>query len=78
MKNICKSMTPQVILLKHIILFDMNIYVSRKENQISKIKNDLLILSNKARFIVETLEDKIDLRKKKDQVIVELLTTMEI
>ena len=52
-------------------------YVSRKENQISKIKNDLLILSNKARFIVETLEDKIDLRKKKDQVIVELLTTMK-
>ena len=52
-------------------------YVSRKESQISKIKNDLLILSNKARFIVETLDDKIDLRKKKDQVIVELLTSMK-
>lgn len=52
-------------------------YVSRKESQISKIKNDLLILSNKARFIVETLDDKIDLRKKKDQAIVELLTSMK-
>jgi DNA topoisomerase-2 len=50
-----------------------NYYVIRKEKQINKLKNELIILSNKARFILALLENKIDLRKKKDSEIVELL-----
>ena len=51
-------------------------YVSRKENQLDILKRELVILSNRARFIVETLDDKIDLRKKRDDIIVQLLTDM--
>ena len=51
-------------------------YVSRKENQLDILKRELVILSNRARFILETLDDKIDLRKKRDDVIVQLLTDM--
>jgi DNA topoisomerase II len=49
-------------------------YIIRKEKQINKLKNELIILSNKARFILALLENQIDLRKKKDSEIVELLT----
>ena len=52
-------------------------YVSRKENQLDILKRELIILSNRARFILETLDDKIDLRKKRDEVIIELLTSMK-
>ena len=52
-------------------------YVSRKENQLDILRRELVILSNRARFILETLDDKIDLRKKKDDVIVQLLTDMK-
>jgi len=52
-------------------------YVTRKEYQIDIIKKDLIILTNKARFMTEILEDKIDLRKKKNQVIIELLSNMK-
>ena len=52
-------------------------YVTRKEYQIDAIKKDLLILTNKARFMMETLNDKIDLRKKKKQIIIELLENMK-
>jgi DNA topoisomerase-2 len=48
-------------------------YIIRKEKQINKLKNELLVLSNKARFILAILENHIDLRKKKDSEIVELL-----
>ena len=52
-------------------------YVTRKEYQIDAIKKDLVILTNKARFMMETLNDKIDLRKKTKQIINELLTNMK-
>ena len=51
-------------------------YVSRKEYQIEAIKKDLLYLTNKARFMKEILNDTIDLRGKKKQVIIEILSNM--
>ena len=50
-----------------------NYYVIRKEKQINKLKTELLVLSNKAKFILAVLENQIDLRKKKDSEIVALL-----
>jgi DNA gyrase/topoisomerase IV subunit B len=52
-------------------------YVTRKENQLDVLKRELTILSNRARFILETLDNKIDLRKKSDEVIIQLLTDMK-
>ena len=52
-------------------------YSSRKDLQLAKLKKELLILNNKARFMTNILDDKIDLRKKKKDVINELLTTMK-
>ena len=42
----------------------LDYYKKRKEYIIDKITKELIILSNKARFIKYNLEDKIDLRKK--------------
>ena len=52
-------------------------YVARKEHQLDKLKKELVILSNKARYIVETLDNKIDLRRKKNNEIIELLTKLK-
>ena len=40
---------------------------------IQKLKRELLIISNKARFIKEQCDDYIDLRKKKKDVVIQLL-----
>jgi DNA topoisomerase-2 len=49
------------------------LYEKRKANLIEKLKKELVFLSNKARYIQETLEGKIDLRKKSKQTVIELL-----
>ena len=48
-------------------------YVKRKAYLISKLEKELQTLSNKARYIKDTLDDKIDLRKKSKDQILELL-----
>ena len=48
-------------------------YVDRKEYQIKKLERELVLLSNKARFIKEQCDDDIDLRKKKKDVVIQLL-----
>lgn len=48
-------------------------YVRRKEFIINSLQKQLILLSNKARFIKENCDDKIDLRKKKKDVIVDIL-----
>ena len=49
-------------------------YNIRKEYQLSKLNSELKLYSNKYKFILELLEDKIDLRRKKSIEINELLT----
>jgi DNA topoisomerase-2 len=43
----------------------MDYYVKRKAYQIVALEKESTVLSNKARFISELLEDTLDLRKKK-------------
>lgn len=48
-------------------------YEERKNYLIDKLEKELLVLSNKSRYIQEILDDVIDLRKKSKTAIVELL-----
>jgi DNA topoisomerase-2 len=48
-------------------------YRYRKENMIDILEKTIMILSNKAKYIKEVLEDTIDLRKKKKQEIIDML-----
>ena len=52
----------------------LEFYDKRRTHQIDAIKKELVILSNKARFINENLDDTIDLRRKKREEIIKLLT----
>ena len=52
-------------------------YEDRKDNLIDILEKQLLILSNKAKYIQELLNGTIDLRKKKKQEIIDLLNNKE-
>ena len=52
-------------------------YVKRKDYLISKLNNELKVLSAKARFIQYNLDDKIDLRKKSKTQINEIMEKFE-
>jgi DNA topoisomerase-2 len=60
-------------LIHKFICVRMSFYVKRKECKIIELKKESIILTNKARFIMEVLEDKLDLRRKKTNVVTELL-----
>ena len=75
-EQLCKYNNVKDI-IDHFIDVRKGIYVKRKEYQINKLRHDACILSNKARFITETLEDIIDLRKKNKQTVIELLKSRE-
>ena len=51
----------------------LDFYDKRKEYQIQILTSELVVLSNKARYIQEILNDTLDLRKKKTREIVEIL-----
>ena len=59
--------------------FDIRLeyYEDRKDNMIEALERDLLILSNKAKYIQELLNGTIDLRKKKKQEIIDMLQDKE-
>jgi DNA topoisomerase-2 len=48
-------------------------YEDRKEYMIDTLENEIMILSNKAKYIKEVLDGTIDLRKKKKQEIIDML-----
>jgi DNA topoisomerase-2 len=48
-------------------------YEDRKEYMIDSLEREIMILSNKAKYIKEVLEGTIDLRKKKKQEIIDML-----
>ena len=52
-------------------------YVKRKEYLIKHIERIVMILSNKARFIQEQCDDKIDLRRKKKDQVIDMLKQLE-
>lgn len=51
----------------------LDYYETRKEYMIDELEREIMILSNKARYIKELLDDTIDLRKKKKQEIIDML-----
>ena len=60
-------------LIAHYMGLRMAFYVKRKASQIVVLNQETLVLSNKARFISELLDDRLDLRKKKTNVVSALL-----
>ena len=48
-------------------------YDDRKQYMIDALEQQIMVLSNKAKYIMEVLEGTIDLRKKKKQEIVDML-----
>jgi DNA topoisomerase-2 len=55
----------------------LHYYQLRKDNMISKMEQQLKVLSNKYKYIAEILNDTIDLRKKKSSQINEMLEEKE-
>jgi DNA topoisomerase-2 len=53
----------------------LKMYQTRKDYIISSLEKELLLLTNKSRYISEILNDTIDLRKKKKDDIVNLLSS---
>jgi DNA topoisomerase-2 len=51
----------------------LEFYGKRKDALIAALRKELTVLSNRARYITELLEDKIDLRRKTNKQLVELL-----
>ena len=51
----------------------MDYYIKRKAYQVIALEKESMVLSNKARFITELLEDTLDLRKKKTVEVSALL-----
>ena len=60
-------------IIDHFMKVRMSLYVKRKAYQVEALKKAALVLSNKARFITEILDETIDLRKKKTAVVSQLL-----
>ena len=55
----------------------LHVYEKRKQNLISHMESKLIKLSNRAKYIMDTLNNKIDLRRKSAAQVTELLTQME-
>jgi DNA topoisomerase-2 len=51
----------------------LQLYKERKDYMIDALEKDLVLLSNKAKYIQENLDGTIDLRKKKREQVVEML-----
>ena len=61
-------------IIDHYIGVRHGVYVKRKAYQIDTLKNDVKKFTNKARFITEILDETLDLRRKKGQEIIDILT----
>jgi len=55
----------------------LNLYQSRKDYMIDAIEKELVLLSNKAKYIKENLDGTIDLRKKKKEQVIDMLEAKE-
>jgi DNA topoisomerase-2 len=51
----------------------LNLYQDRKDYMIDAIEKELILLSNKAKYIKENLDGTVDLRKKKKEQVIEML-----
>ena len=53
----------------------LKLYQSRKDYMIESLERELMLLTNKAKYIKENLDGTIDLRKKKKDQVIEMLQT---
>ena len=71
-EHLRKFETPSEIIEEYYVT-RLEFYNKRKKYQINALEKELVVLSNKARFITETLSGSIDLRRKKREEINKLL-----
>ena len=55
----------------------LKLYQTRKDYMINAIESEIVLLSNKAKYIKENLDGTIDLRKKKKEQVLEMLQAKE-
>jgi DNA topoisomerase-2 len=55
----------------------LKLYQTRKDYIIESLKKELILLTNKAKYIKENIDGTIDLRKKKKDQVIELLKSKE-
>jgi DNA topoisomerase-2 len=72
-EKLVKFSSPKQI-IDYFINIRKSIYDERKKYQIKNLEYESMVLSNKARFVKELLDDTIDLRKKSKQQVNILLT----
>jgi DNA topoisomerase-2 len=51
----------------------LQLYQTRKEHMILALEKELMVLSNKSKYITEILDNTIDLRKKKSEDVIKML-----
>ena len=71
-EKLVKYDTPEDI-IDHYMNVRMVTYTKRKAHLLQSLEHEALVLNNKARFISDILNDKLDLRRKKKEVISALL-----
>ena len=52
----------------------LELYQTRKDHMIDALERELTLLSNKTKYIQENLDDTIDLRKKKKETVIKMLS----
>ena len=67
-EKLVKYDTPEEI-INHFIKVRYGLYIERKKYMLEQLKRETMLLSNRARFIMDNLNDKIDLRKKKNKEV---------
>ena len=70
--RLCKYETPEEI-IDDFIVVRKKMYKKRKAYIIEKLTGELLVLSNRAKFILEHLDDTLDLRKKSNDKVIKIL-----
>ena len=72
-QRMCKFENVESI-IDHYMPIRLQYYQKRKDYMIKMLEREVMILHNKARFIEEQCEDKLDLRRKKKEQVNALLT----
>jgi DNA topoisomerase-2 len=71
-EKLIKFDKPEELIAKFVQI-RLSYYIKRKAHQVQTLESELKVLSNKARFISELLDDTLDLRKKKTAEVSALL-----
>jgi DNA topoisomerase-2 len=74
--KLCKYDTVDEV-IEHFYGIRMGLYAKRKAHLVTDMERKLMRLSNRARYIQETLNSAIDLRRKNGQQVVELLDSLQ-